>query len=142
MAIDFATVDAPAGFFGTHVPDFLRPGSGLACLRTGAHTVLAGTYPDGVTSVGAAPTSADVTVRVRRPGRAMDGVVVASTPSSAFGGWEIPNLTAGTAFDVYGRKAGYNDVVASDILPWVMYIRLTESGVGRETESGEVRITE
>lgn len=118
MPADFETVPAPSGWFAPPNADCLPPGRHFACVRNG-EGYLAGSFPAGITSIGGAPVEAQVTVRLRHPGRASDGVVVASALSSPAGVWSVQQLAPEMSFDVYGRKSGYNDVVASDITPWV-----------------------
>lgn len=77
----------------------------------------AGAFPDGVTSLEGAPTSAEVLVRVRAPGSPFDGVVVARTVSAPSGEWLIENMPDEGVFDVVARKAGECDVVKSDVRP-------------------------
>lgn len=89
---------------------------GLAIVYGGAG-YLAGEFPDGITSVEGVPTTAEVSVRLRAPGRAMDGTVLAVTVSNAAGEWNVSGLNPALRFDVVGRKADERDAIASDVTP-------------------------
>lgn len=78
---------------------------------------LAGTYPDGTTTVEGIPVSATVRVLVRNPGKASDGFVVMELVSAADGTWRADGLNPALKFDVVGRKDGHNDVIVANVSP-------------------------
>lgn len=79
---------------------------------------LAGSSPLGLTTNTGVPVSADVAVRVRAPGSPFDGATVATTVSDAGGEWLIEGLDPNRTYDVVGRLASENDVIASDVTPF------------------------
>lgn len=86
-------------------------------MRTG-NGFLAGTFPDGITSVDGVPTSAEVRVLLHKPsGEVGDGIVVAVTQSSAAGEWHIGGLSTGATYDVVCRRDGFNDLIWSNVAP-------------------------
>jgi hypothetical protein len=79
---------------------------------------LAGEFPDGITTVEGVPVAAEVRVLLRRPsGAPGDGAVVAAVRSAPDGSWEVTGLPMGLAFDVVGRRAGFNDVIVAGVYP-------------------------
>lgn len=81
---------------------------------------LAGSFPDGTTTIEGVPTSAEVRVLLRKPsGEAGDGVVVAVTQSAPDGTWMVDGLNPDLRYDVVGRKAGFNDVIMANVAPEV-----------------------
>lgn len=81
---------------------------------------LAGSFPDGLATVEGAPAEVEVRVLWRPPGGTFaEGVVVARTLSAPDGTWSVPGLNTTLRFDVVGRKAGFNDIVVSDVTPVV-----------------------
>lgn len=79
---------------------------------------LAGTFPDGITSVLGTPETATIRV-IYRPaaGAPGDGVVVAEVTSAANGTWMVEGLDPALRFDVVCRKEGYNDLVWANVQP-------------------------
>ena len=120
MPADFDTQLAQLGWFATpRDPDLLPAASGCAFARSASSGgALAGTAPNGLTSRNGTPTSATVTARIRYPGRAVDGTLLATTESAGDGTWNIGALNPGIKFDVLARLAGENDVIASDVTPF------------------------
>ena len=91
--------------------------------------MLAGAFPDGITTIEGAPVSAEVRVLVRgASGEAFDGSVVGSTVSASDGTWIIEGLNPDLKYDVVVRKEGYNDVMVTNVSPWNPP-RIAESGV-------------
>lgn len=81
---------------------------------------LAGSFPNGITTVEGVPVSAQVRVLLRMPsGDLGDGQVVAFTTSAADGTWNVSGLDPNLRYDVIARKAGQNDVIASNVAPAV-----------------------
>lgn len=79
---------------------------------------LAGEFPGGVTTVGGVPVGATVRVLYRpTDGAPGDGIVVAEVQSAADGTWRVDGLITSLKFDVVGRKAGFNDVIAANVSP-------------------------
>lgn len=92
--------------FGVNYPD---PGTGF----------LAGEFPDGITTVEGAPTSATVRALYRpERGGPADGMAVAEVQSAADGTWVIEGLNPDLKYDVVVRKEGYNDVMVANVSPW------------------------
>lgn len=110
--------------------------------RGSGEGALSGSSPNGLTTNTGVPTSADVTVRVRAPGSPFDGLVVRTTVSDAGGEWLIVGLNPNISYDVVGRLAGENDVVASDVTPYTGFPRFTEADDTRITDSGDARVSE
>lgn len=82
---------------------------------------LAGEYPDGITSIEGAPVAATVRVLLRgTPGTPEDGLVVATTESSAAGTWLVYGLNPALRYDVVGRHADFNDTIMSNVQPRVV----------------------
>lgn len=101
---------------------FMRPAvfaSHRRPLRQVGVGYLAGTYPNGVTSVEGVPAPVTVTVRARAPESYFDGFKVAEVLSAADGSWRVDGLSPAMRFDVVCRHAGYNDLILSDITPAV-----------------------
>lgn len=97
---------------------FVREYSNCFRLALDGEGYLAGTYPDGITTVEGVPTSAEVRVLLRKPsGEPGDGVVVATTQSGVDGTWEITGLPVGFLYDVVGRLDGQNDVIMAGVTP-------------------------
>lgn len=81
---------------------------------------LAGEFPGGITTVDGVPTASTVRVLYRPvSGAPGDGVVVAEVQSAPDGTWRIDGLDTGLRYDVVGRKAGFNDVIMSNVQPKV-----------------------
>ena len=81
---------------------------------------LAGTFPGGITTVDAVPTSATVRILYRpAAGAPGDGVLVAETQSAPDGTWRVDGLNPSLRYDVVGRKAGLKDVIMSNVQPKV-----------------------
>lgn len=81
---------------------------------------LAGSFPDGLTTVDGVPAEAEVRVLFRpASGGVSDGVVVATVMSGQDGVWRVEGLDPALRFDVVGRKAGFNDVLMSNVQPVV-----------------------
>lgn len=79
---------------------------------------LAGTFPDGITSVEGIPSSAEIRVLLRRsPGEAGDGAVVAVVQSASDGTWAVEGLNPNFRYDVVCRHEGYNDMILSNVIP-------------------------
>jgi len=79
---------------------------------------LAGEFPDGITSVEGAPVRATVRVLLRAaPGNPWDGAIVAEVESTESGTWRVDGLPTHLKYDVVGRKAGFNDVIMSNVSP-------------------------
>lgn len=78
---------------------------------------LAGSFPDGITSIEGVPGSASIRVMYRVPGFPPDGVVVAETVSSPDGTWRIDGLNPDLKYDVICRHEGYNDMILSNVSP-------------------------
>lgn len=116
MATAFGTLKLSDGFLPSRQPkkELLNP---FAFLRTGQPGSLAGTYPDGITSVEGVPTAAEVFALLRAPGTAVDGARIAQTLSDVTGEWVIEGLSTNRVYDVVARKAGERDVIASDVTP-------------------------
>lgn len=105
---------------------------------------LAGEFPGGTTTIDGVPSEAEVRVLWRDPNKTdSDGCVVASVMSGADGTWRVSNLNTAYKYDVVGRKAGFNDVIASRITPTSM-VEITYSGavVENETFTGAVGFLE
>lgn len=79
---------------------------------------LAGTFPDGITSVLGTPETATIRV-IYRPaaGAPGDGAVVAEVTSAADGTWRVDNLDPALRYDVICRKEGYNDLIWANVSP-------------------------
>ena len=79
---------------------------------------LAGSFPDGVTSVEGVPTPAEIRVLYRPLGDSeIDGYLVAKTVSSPDGTWIIQGLNHNLKYDVICRHEGYNDMILSNVSP-------------------------
>lgn len=90
----------------------VRPASGTG--------FLAGSFPDGITSVEGEPTPATVRVLFRpESGHPGDGYVVAEVQSKPDGTWLVEGLNHELKFDVVARKDGYNDVIMANVSPVV-----------------------
>lgn len=87
-------------------------------LPMGGRGFLAGTFPDGITSVEGVPGPATIRVLLRtgrdHPG---DGVVVSQVHSDQDGTWIVEGLNPDLRFDVVCRSDGYNDMILSDVTP-------------------------
>lgn len=105
--------------------DFTRA-SKLPMTGTG---ILAGSFPDGITSIEGEPTPAEVRVLYRpESGQPGDGAVVATTHSAPDGTWMVEGLNPDLKYDVVGRKAGFNDVIMADVSPYAEDIILLSGG--------------
>lgn len=113
MSVDAASLLLPSGPTLIDRPPDLLP----AFTPSARGGLFAGTYPGGITSVEGVPTSATVLVRVRHPGRTVDGALVSSTQSDGAGSWELDNVDPDALYDVVARKAGERDVVQSGVAP-------------------------
>ncbi len=98
--------------------------------------ILAGTDPNGLTTVTGAPDTADVIVQVRAPGHPLDGSTVVRTTSNVGGEWLIGELDHTRMYTVLAQKAGECDVAKSEVYPLVplefpapafFVVRMTES---------------
>lgn len=95
-----------------------RPGFASARKPLFGDGYLAGTFPDGITTVDGTPVSAKVRVVVRgEPGSMADGMVVGEVQSSPAGTWQVANLNPALRYDVVGRLFMKNDVIVSDVTP-------------------------
>lgn len=81
------------------------------------HGYLAGSFPDGITSVEGTPSPAIIRVLHRAPGFPFDGVVVAETTSAPDGTWLVEGLDHTLKYDVICRHEGYNDMILSNVSP-------------------------
>lgn len=102
-------------------PPFLVSGMGFTAVNPAirprrGNGKLAGTFPDGITSVDGEPTSATVRV-LWRTDRMGDGTLVAEVKSDADGTWVVEGLDPTQKYDVIGRKNGYNDVIMANVSP-------------------------
>lgn len=81
--------------------------------------ILAGEFPDGITTVEGTPVSAQVLVRLRTspPGLPGDGHLVAETTSSNTGEWLITGVDSSLKYDVSARLADQCDALQSDVTP-------------------------
>lgn len=115
MAVDVETV-----YYGSWVTPLndrverLDPRRGV--LRNGGG-YLAGSFPDGITTIEGAPTSATVRVILRSQNPWLDGMVVAVTESAPDGTWLVEGLDPDLRYDVVGRKDGFNDVIVANVSP-------------------------
>lgn len=101
------------------------PGLSVSRIRTGrpqgGNGYLAGTFPDGITSVEGVPTKAVVRVLYRpEGGQPGDGYVMAEVESAEDGSWRVEGLDPNLYFDVVGRKFGFNDVIVAGVRPSIM----------------------
>ena len=81
---------------------------------------LAGSFPDGITTLNGVPVAATVRVHYRpEEGEPGDGELVASTTSGADGTWRIDGLNPALKYDIIGRLDGQNDVIAANVSPKV-----------------------
>lgn len=79
---------------------------------------LAGEYPNGATTVEGVPQPAEIRILWRDPNGGMyDGYVVARAVSGVDGTWRVDGLDPTQRYDVVGRKAGFNDVIVSNVQP-------------------------
>ncbi len=79
---------------------------------------LAGTFPEGVTSLDGAPLSATVRVLYRPGSGALgDGALMASVKSAHDGTWRVDGLDPALRFDVVCRLEGFNDLILSNVSP-------------------------
>ena len=79
---------------------------------------LAGSFPDGVTSVEGVPTPAEIRVLYRPDAESeIDGYLVAKTISNPDGTWLIEGLNPDLKYDVICRHEGYNDMILSNVSP-------------------------
>jgi len=79
---------------------------------------LAGSFPDGITTLNGVPVAATVRVHYRpEEGVPGDGVLVASTESGADGTWRIDGLNPTLKYDIISRLDGQNDVIAANVQP-------------------------
>ena len=78
----------------------------------GGNGYLAGEHPDGIATIGGAPTSAVMrSLYCQESGAVGDGVVVAEVQSTPGG------LNPALRYDVAWRKNGFNDVLAASVSP-------------------------
>lgn len=79
---------------------------------------LAGTFPDGITTVDGVPVEATVRVLYRPEGGEIgDGALVAQVKSNPDGTWRVDGLNLDLKYDVVGRLAGFNDVITAGVYP-------------------------
>lgn len=116
MAVDFATVKLSFTPLTTKPVDLINHGQAYGFCRRGTG-LLAGSSPNGLTTLNSAPTSATVTVRVRHPGRSVDGLIAATAASSGAGVWGVGTLNEQITFDVVGRLEDENDVIVAGVTP-------------------------
>lgn len=88
-------------------------------LRLNGDGVLAGTWPDGITTLDLLPVSATVRVLLRAKGHPGDGTLVAEVQSGPDGTWRVEGLPSHLRYDVVGRYRGRNDVIWADVAPFV-----------------------
>jgi len=82
---------------------------------------LAGSFPDGIASVGGVPTVATIRIHLRaQSGAAGDGMLVAQVDSAPDGSWRVDGLDPALSFDIIGRKEGFNDVIVANVRPSIM----------------------
>lgn len=82
---------------------------------------LAGSAPDGQTTIEGAPVSAYVRILLRTvSGHPGDGALVAEVVSNPDGTWEVTGLPANMRFDVVGRHPDHNDVIVANVAPEVV----------------------
>lgn len=113
------TIDALLADTGATSPHGKHVVQGRASRRPGPGAgYLAGSLPDGITSVLGVPSSATIRV-IYRPaaGALADGVVVAEAQSGLDGTWVVEGLDPALRFDVVCRKEGYNDLVWANVQP-------------------------
>lgn len=114
---DFA-VSGPPRSRGQALENRVGAATAIPILPTGGAGYLAGTHPNGITSVEGVPTSATVRVLYRPASGALaDGAVVAEVRSAPDGTWRVDGLNPDYRYDVVGRLADYNDVIASEVQP-------------------------
>lgn len=89
---------------------------------------LAGSFPDGITTVDGVPVSAKVRVYVRAVGKHYDGYFVKEVQSAIDGSWLVTGLDPSLKYDVVGRKDGFNDVIVAGVQP-VESVRLKHSNI-------------
>ena len=81
---------------------------------------LSGSAPDGLVTVEGVPSSAEIRLLWRpASGTFSDGVLVAKTVAAVDGTWTFTGLNTSMRFDVVARKAGFNDVIVSNVQPTV-----------------------
>lgn len=81
---------------------------------------LAGSFPDGITTLNGVPVAATVRVHYRPIGGTFgDGDLIATTQSAADGTWRIDGLDPALKYDIIGRLDGQNDVIAANVSPKV-----------------------
>lgn len=112
---------------------------------TPGNGILAGSFPDGITSIEGQPTPATVRVLWRTEGMG-DGTVVATTQSRPDGTWMVEGLNPNLKFDVVGRKDGFNDVIMADVSPYSADVILLSGGFevvkpDRNRIQGTVRVS-
>lgn len=112
---DFDTAFAPWIKWRSRSP--VLEGNSAVYLVAKGDGYLAGTFPDGITTVDGSPVSATVRAIVRSDDPSLDGLVVARVMSAQDGTWRIDGLHPDIRYDVVGRKNGFNDVIMSDVSP-------------------------
>ena len=90
---------------------------GLNALFLGSTGYLSGDFPGGVTTVDGTPVEATVRVLIRSIDPALNGLVVSEVKSAPSGVWRVDGLMSGLKYDIVGRKAGFNDVIAANVSP-------------------------
>ena len=81
---------------------------------------LAGSYPDGITTIDGVPSPATIRVLLRtEKGHPSDGCIVAEVQSKQDGTWRVDGLNPELRFDVVGRSDGFNDVIVANVQPEV-----------------------
>jgi len=117
MAVDFESVQINPVTYTGYSPK-IRPITYLWRITQGTGTgYLAGTYPDGVTTVEGVPVPATVRVLLRSTDPAFDGLFVSEVSSNVDGTWRVDGLNPNLKYDVVGRKDGFNDVIMANVSP-------------------------
>lgn len=116
-----AEIDAAVGWY-KHASVVQGRSLSISNRRTGkpagGNGYLAGSYPDGITSVEGAPVAAIVRIHLRAgPGAPGDGMLIAEVASALDGSWRVDGLDPALTFDVVGRKEGFNDVIMAGVRP-------------------------
>lgn len=115
MAVTIETVLAPWRYWPLTKPRLSR--NRVARRLVDGDGYLAGTFPDGITTVEGVPVAATVRVLLRSVDPALDGVVLAQVKSAPDGTWRVDGLNPALKYDVVGRKDGYNDVIMANVSP-------------------------
>ena len=106
---------------GRNVAPGLSISNRLTGKPAGGNGYLAGSYPEGITSIEGAPTTARVRIHLRAgEGAPGDGMLIAEVESAADGSWRVEGLDPNLSFDIIGRKEGFNDVIVANVRPSIM----------------------